>query len=111
MTHNEAQHIPLPLDSLLQSWGDSDIPELLAFLDEALKAGITVLSSFEKYRKEVLSGSLDWSPMHTSDLFWKTNIDKFEEKDFQILRVLLKLIEASREVGVLLHQSAQRYFL
>ena len=25
------------------------------------------------------------------------NIDKFEEKDFQVLRVLLKLIEAARE--------------
>ncbi|MEW5299224.1 MAG: hypothetical protein WDW36_002259 [Sanguina aurantia] len=81
----------------LQTWGDSDIPELLSYLDESLKAGMTVLSSFERYRKEVLSGSLDWSPMHTSELFWKANIDKFEEKDFQILRVLLKLIEASRE--------------
>jgi len=25
-----------------------------------------VLSSFEVYKKEVLSGSLDWTPMHTS---------------------------------------------
>ena len=25
-----------------------------------------VLSSFEIYKKEVLSGSLDWTPMHTS---------------------------------------------
>lgn len=26
------------------------------------------------------------------------NIDRFEDKDFQVLRVLLKLLEASREV-------------
>ncbi len=46
-----------------------------------------------------MSGSLDSGPMHTSDVFWKENIDKFEEKDFQVLRMLLKLIETSREVG------------
>lgn len=45
-----------------------------------------------------MSGILDWTPMHTSELFWRQNIDRFEEKDFQVLRVLLKLLEASREV-------------
>lgn len=33
--------------------------------------------------------------------FWKENVEKFEEKDFQILRVLLKLLEASRETRTL----------
>lgn len=32
-------------------------------------------------------------------MFWRQNVDKFEEKDFQILRVLIKLVEQSREVG------------
>jgi V-type H+-transporting ATPase subunit H len=57
-----------------------------------------VLSSFDKYKKEVLSGSLDWGPMHTSEVFWRANVEAFEDKDFQVLRVLLKLLEASREV-------------
>lgn len=35
--------------------------------------------------------------MHSSELFWRQNVDKFEEKDFQVLRLLLKLIEQSRE--------------
>lgn len=39
--------------------------------------------------------------MHTSEEFWRQNVDKFEERDFQILRVLLKLLEASREVRTL----------
>ena len=47
---------------------------------------------------QVLSGSLDWSAMHTSADFWRENVSKFEEKDYQILRVLLKLLEASRDV-------------
>jgi len=81
----------------LQSWGDEDMPDLLIWLDEELCDHIQTLSSFEKYRKEVLSGTLEWSPMHTSEAFWMENVAKFEEKDFQILRVLLKLVEASRE--------------
>lgn len=85
----------------LQSWGDEDIVEILDYMDERLKEGIQVLSSFEKYKKEVLSGSLDWTPMHTSEIFWRENIEAFEEKDFQVLRVLLKVIEASREAKTL----------
>ena len=57
------------------------------------------MSNFDKYRKEVASGQLDWSPMHTSEVFWRENIDKMEERDFLVLRGLLKLLESSREVG------------
>ncbi|WIA28333.1 hypothetical protein OEZ86_010883 [Tetradesmus obliquus] len=85
----------------LQSWGDEDIPELLEALGEALKEQAVVLSSWEKYKKEVLSGSLDWSPMHSSEGFWRSHVDKFEDKDFQLLRVLLKLLESSRETRTL----------
>lgn len=85
----------------LQTWGDEDMSELLTYMDEKLREGIKTLSSFEKYRKEVMGGQLDWSPMHTSEQFWRENVEKFEEKDFQVLRVLLKLIEASREVRTL----------
>jgi V-type H+-transporting ATPase subunit H len=110
-----------------QHWGDADVPELLAFLDERLKADIAVLSSFDLYKKEVLGGALDWSSMHTSDAvsksrkacilrpaphahthtlthtrthtgqFWREHVDKLEAHDFQVLRLLLKLIESSRD--------------
>ncbi|EIE21667.1 vacuolar ATP synthase subunit H [Coccomyxa subellipsoidea C-169] len=82
---------------LLQNWEDEDVTAALEALKEALAANIKLLSSWDKYKKEVLSGSLDWSPMHTSDLFWLENAPKFEERDFQVLRVLLKLLEQSRE--------------
>ncbi|GLI70069.1 hypothetical protein VaNZ11_014841 [Volvox africanus] len=85
----------------LQSWGDDDIVEMLGFVDEKLKEGIVILSNFEKYKKEVMSGQLDWSPMHSSDLFWRENVEKFEERDFQVLRVLLKIIETNRDVKTL----------
>ncbi|GLC58327.1 hypothetical protein PLESTB_001347000 [Pleodorina starrii] len=85
----------------LQSWGDDDVVEMLGFVDEKLKEGIIILSNFEKYKKEVMSGQLDWSPMHSSDLFWRENVEKFEERDFQVLRVLLKIIETNRDVKTL----------
>ncbi|PNH07217.1 V-type proton ATPase subunit H [Tetrabaena socialis] len=85
----------------MQSWGDEDVVEMLGFVDEKLKEGIIFLSNFEKYKKEIMGGQLDWSPMHTSDLFWRENVDKFEERDFQVLRVLLKIIETNRDVKTL----------
>lgn len=72
---------------------------LLETLEERLKVNIQLLSSYDKYRREVLGGSLDWGPMHTSDQFWRDNTEKLEEKDFQVIRVLLKLLETSRDVS------------
>lgn len=54
-----------------QAWSDEDIPALLESLDESLNTSVAALSSFEKYRNEVLTGVLDWSPMHTSKAFWQ----------------------------------------
>eukprot|EP00878_Enallax_costatus_P027898 GHUV01030086.1.p1 GENE.GHUV01030086.1~~GHUV01030086.1.p1 ORF type:complete len:450 (+),score=138.79 GHUV01030086.1:518-1867(+) len=85
----------------MQSWGDEDIPTVLQELADMLREQAVHLSSWDKYKKEVLSGSLDWTPMHTSEVFWRQNVDKFEEKDFQLLRVLLKLLETSRETRTL----------
>lgn len=45
------QHLsPWGAATLLQSWGDEDIPELLEALGEALKEQAVVLSSWEKYK-------------------------------------------------------------
>jgi V-type H+-transporting ATPase subunit H len=48
-----------------------------------------VLSSFEQYKAEVLSGGLDWTPMHKDASFWRENIGKFEENDFQVRQLPL----------------------
>ena len=36
-------------------------------------------------------------PIALQEQFWRENVGHFEEKDFQILRVLVKLLEAGRE--------------
>ncbi len=68
----------------VQNWEDEDVTAALEAMKEALAANIKLLSSWEKYKKEVLSGSLDWSPTHTSEQFWVENAAKFEERDFQV---------------------------
>ncbi|CAH9101078.1 unnamed protein product [Cuscuta europaea] len=78
-----------------QAWSDEDLLEALNQLEEGLKDKIKKLSSFDKYKQEVLLGHLDWSPMHKDPSFWRDNITSFEENDFQILRVLVTILDTS----------------
>lgn len=64
-----------------------DLLEALNQLEEGLRANIKLLSSFDKYKQEVLLGHLDWSPMHKDPLFWRDNITNFEDNDFQVFCV------------------------
>ena len=57
-------------------------------MEDGLKDNIKKLSSFDKYKQEVLLGHLDWSPMHKDPIFWRENINNFEENDFQVQFVL-----------------------
>ncbi|EFN53238.1 hypothetical protein CHLNCDRAFT_32265 [Chlorella variabilis] len=81
----------------LQHWDDQDIPDLLDWMGEHLQAGIATISSFERYKKELLGGQLTWAPMHESDAFWRENSEKLVDNNCQLLRVLLKLLETSRD--------------
>ncbi|KAK9283078.1 hypothetical protein L1049_011307 [Liquidambar formosana] len=74
-----------------------DLLEALNQLEEGLKDNIKKLSSFNKYKQEVILGHLDWSPMHKDPLFWRENITHFEENDFQILRVLITILDTSND--------------
>jgi len=85
-----------PLDILLtRTWGDEDIEEDLKYLSETLQKSIAVLSTFDQYKKELLSGNLEWSPPHKSEKFWKENLYKFEEENYKLLLVLRELLTSS----------------
>ncbi|KAL9248295.1 hypothetical protein vseg_021634 [Gypsophila vaccaria] len=80
-----------------QAWGDEDLVEALNQLEEGMKDNIKKLSSFDKYKQEVLLGHLDWTPVHKDAFFWRENITNFEENDFQILRVLITILDSSSD--------------
>ncbi|KAM7273178.1 hypothetical protein ACFE04_027842 [Oxalis oulophora] len=97
-----AQMVEFGLLQIVQSlkshaWSDEDLLEALNQLEDGLKDNIKKLSSFDKYKQEVLLGHLDWSPMHKDPFFWRENISSFEENDFQILRVLLTILDTSSD--------------
>ncbi|EFH45428.1 vacuolar ATP synthase subunit H family protein [Arabidopsis lyrata subsp. lyrata] len=97
-----AQMVDLGLPHIIQSlktqaWSDEDLLDALNQLEEGLKDKIKKLSSFDKYKQEVLLGHLDWNPMHKEANFWRENVTCFEENDFQILRVLLTILDTSSD--------------
>ena len=59
-------YIVVNQSACLQTKEDEELSGALDSLDVSLKENIQLLSSFEKYKKEVLGDSLDWTPMHTS---------------------------------------------
>ncbi|URE31863.1 hypothetical protein MUK42_16385, partial [Musa troglodytarum] len=97
-----AQMIDLGLPQIVQSlkaqaWSDEDLLGALNQLEDGLKERIKTLSTFDKYKQEVLQGNLDWYPMHKDPGFWRENITNFEENNFQILRVLITILDTSSD--------------
>ncbi|CAM6120518.1 unnamed protein product [Calypogeia fissa] len=80
----------------LQPWTDEDLKEALDVLESAVEENLKDLNSFEAYKEEVLSGFLDWTPMHKDPNFWHKNCKKFEADDCQVLRILISILEHSR---------------
>lgn len=77
--------MPLISNYLVYHFLPQDLLEALNQLEEGLKDNIKKLSSFDKYKQEVLLGHLDWSPMHKDPTFWRENVTNFEEHDFQVV--------------------------
>ncbi|KAL0486461.1 V-type H+-transporting ATPase subunit H [Acrasis kona] len=77
-----------------RNFEDKDILDDLKVLIDLMEVHIDEMSSFDEYRQEALSGHLEWSPVHTSEKFWKENLNKFEQNNFYILRELIKCLDS-----------------
>lgn len=72
----------------------------MAFLEDQLETGLQDMSNFDEYRKEVFSNLVDgWTPVHKSQAFWTQNVFKFEEKNFEVLRQLVEIINPTKNQG------------
>ncbi|KAI9143650.1 ATPase, V1 complex, subunit H [Paraphysoderma sedebokerense] len=84
------------LETLSQrKFSDNEIIDDLEYLKHELKENLVKLSSYEEYSAEVRSGRLEWSPAHTSELFWKQNANKLNEKDYELLRILARILSTA----------------
>ncbi|CAH1772858.1 unnamed protein product [Owenia fusiformis] len=80
---------------------DDDITDDIEFLTEQLQASVQDLSSFDEYSTEVKSGRLEWSPVHKSEKFWRENCGRLNEKNYELLKILVKLLETSKDPLIL----------
>ncbi|XP_069705696.1 V-type proton ATPase subunit H isoform X1 [Periplaneta americana] len=84
-----------------RKFDDEDICADIEFLNEKLQASVQDLSSFDEYATEVKSGRLEWSPVHKSAKFWRENAPRLNEKNYELLRILILLLESSKDPLVL----------
>jgi len=93
----------LPILSVLngKTWADEDVKADIEFLYEKLNDSVQDLSTFDEYAAEVKSGRLEWSPVHRSEKFWRENSQRLNEKNYEILKILTKLLESSANPTVL----------
>jgi len=83
----------LVVSLLSQKLTDQEYAEDLQALDAALTTEVTEMTSWDMYRTEVLSGQLDWSPVHHSERFWREHVVRFEENKWEILNKLKEILQ------------------
>lgn len=80
---------------------DPEFEDDLKMLQEKLLESVQDLSSFDEYSNEVKSGRLEWSPVHRSDRFWRENAMRLNEKNYELLKILVRLLESSKDPLIL----------
>lgn len=80
---------------------DEDITSDIEYLTVKLQNSVQDLSSFDEYATELRSARLEWSPVHKSAKFWRENAHRLNEKNFELLRILVHLLETSKDTLML----------
>ncbi|KAJ7470380.1 ATPase V1 complex subunit H [Mycena latifolia] len=96
-----AQLLPFAKNLCTRKWSDEDIIEDVQFLRDELNTNFQSLTTYDEYSSELTSGHLSWTPVHESDDFWKENATKLNDKDYEQLKVLVKLLKESTDPVVL----------
>ena len=84
----------------MRRWNDDDIKQDLQYLANNLTQEIKVMSTWELYKSEVLSGALEWGPTHMDENFWKENVEMIEGNNREVLKCLGKLLSQSNDPTV-----------
>jgi V-type H+-transporting ATPase subunit H len=83
-----------------KKFDDPDLQDDIEFLSEKLHNSVQDLSSFDEYCTEVRSGRLQWSPVHKSEKFWRENAQRFNEKNFELIKILIRILDSSGDALV-----------
>ncbi|KAG8832478.1 H(+)-transporting V1 sector ATPase subunit H [Serendipita sp. 400] len=93
--------LPFVKNLSTRKWTDEDIVEDIQYLKEELTANFQSLTTYDEYTSELASGLLSWTPVHTSDDFWKENASRLSERDNEQLKILIELLKTSNDPIVL----------
>ena len=74
---------------------DEELKEDLDFVGQVLEKNLRILTSFDKYLKELNTTTLEWGPVH-SDKFWKEHVRRFEDDDFGMIKKLVGLLNSEK---------------
>lgn len=85
-----------------KKWGDEDLVADLEVLREALQKNLALLSSFDIYKQELFSKSLEWTPVHKSEKFWRENAHHFEDNNCRALSALINVLKDNNSSPVAL---------
>ncbi|KAI0698501.1 ATPase V1 complex subunit H [Cytidiella melzeri] len=96
-----AKLLPFVKNLSTRKWTDEDIVEDVQYLSDELTARFDSLTTYDEYSSELLSGHLSWTPVHESDLFWKENAVKLNDKSYEQLKTLIRLLQESPDPVVL----------
>lgn len=84
-------------NELKKNLKDETLKENLENIQEVLDINYRILSSYEKYVKEIRTDVLNWGPCH-SEKFWKQNVKKFEDNNYELVKKLVRLLDSPNEV-------------
>ncbi|KAH0830290.1 ATPase V1 complex subunit H [Lanmaoa asiatica] len=92
-----------------RKFSDEDILEDVQFVRDELERNFESLTTYDEYVSELASGHLSWTPVHESDDFWRENASKLNEKDYEQLKILIRLLstEDSLVLAVAVHDLGQ----
>lgn len=79
-----------------EKWRDQELIDAVKGTVAALNAEVKVLTNFERYDREVNSGTLRWGFIHT-DKFWVENVLKCEASNFMIIDKLMVILRSAQD--------------
>lgn len=96
--------VPELVETLLHSdppINDEELLQDLNWISDALAKNRNVLSSIQRYERELATKRLEWNAVHTPE-FWAENARAFEVDGFRIIKELKELLLVSADIIYLL---------
>jgi len=96
-----AKLLPFAKNLCARKFSDEDILEDVNFVRDELTTNFQTLTTYDEYSSELTSGHLSWTPVHESENFWSENAARLNDKDYEQLKVLIKLLNEATDPVVL----------